>query len=695
MTRLTLLAAAALAGSVLGPGALAQSATTDTAPVRPATPLPTAADAFLPGYVAADSVSDEELARRVALFHERQAALLQADAAGDAARYAVLLDDLVSDVRTAAERPGALFDSRFRSVYASVLTEYERFYDRPALDRGDVYAVRTAGVDAVERGFDQGAPLLDHVTLPDLGTFATQVPMDVNPEVERYLQFLLKRPSHVARLQSRADTYFPMVERVLAEEGVPDELKYLAMVESALNPVAQSHAGAAGMWQFIPATGRAYGLRSEREVDDRLDPEAATRAAARHLRDLYDRFGDWQLALAGYNCNPAVIARGVRRFEDRTGQQATFWDIDHVIPRETRAYVPMFIATSLVLSNPSAYGMGEYEPGPAYAFDRVPVAGGTRLSTVARAVDVDEAVLRALNPSLKRGTVPEVRVPHMVRIPVGFYATNAEALDRLAPPEASGGQFAAATAHFGPRAVRPLAPQEHSDAVATLVARRESRRAAGPRPQRVRREAPVERYAAAAPAAVAQAEARADRAALEGGVEPAAEPVRTAEPAFVARREPTPEPAADGGAVGGEPVRVAQAAPPAEDEAAEPAVPVRTVSERRPATHRVQRGEYLYSIAREYGVSVGRLRSLNDLRSDTVHPGQTLRLSGDAPAAPRAAPARPARPATHRVRRGEHLTGIARQYDVTVRQLREWNGLSGDVVKVGQRLRVAPASARG
>ena len=664
MTRVSLLVAALAAGSVFGPGALAQSATMDTAPVRPAAALPTAADADLPGYVPADSVSDEELARRVALFHERQAALLQADAAGDEAGYALLLDDLVSDVRLAGERPGALFDSRFRSVYASVLTEYERFYDRPALDRGDVYAVRTAGIDAVERGFDAGAPLLDHVTLPDLGTFATQIPMDVNPKVERYLQFLVKRPSHVARLQSRADTYFPMVERVLAEEGVPDELKYLAMVESALNPVAQSHAGAAGMWQFIRATGRAYGLRAERDVDDRLDPEVATRAAARHLRDLYDRFGDWQLALAGYNCNPAVIARGVRRFEERTGQRATFWDIDHVIPRETRAYVPMFIATSLVLSNPQAYGMGEYEPGPAYAFDRVPVAGGTRLASVARAIDVDEAVLRALNPSLKRGRVPEVRVPHMVRIPVGFYAENAAALDRLAPPEANEPQFAAASAHFGPRAVRPLAPQEHSEAVATLVARQASRRAA--RPQRVRREAPVERYAAAPPAAVAQA--------VTGGAESVSAP-----PAFVARAEPTP--GAEAPAAAPEPVA----------EAARPAVPVRTVSakaEARPTTHRVRRGDNLTQIARQYGTTVGQLRALNGLRGDTVRPGQRLRVSGEASA-------RPARAATHRVRSGENLTQIARRYGVSLRQLREWNGLRGDTIRPGQRLRVSAGGSRG
>ena len=721
MPRLFVLAAL-VAAPVLGPSALAQSATMDTAPARPATPLPTEADALLPEFMPADSVSDDEIARRVALFHQRQAALLQADADGDAARYATLLDDLVSDVRLAAERPGALLEPRFRAVYSSILTEYERFYDRPALDRGDVYAVRTAAVDAVERGFDQGAPLLDHVTLPDLGTFATTVPMDVNPQVERYLQFLLNRPSHVQRLQSRADTYFPMVERVLAEEGVPDELKYLAMVESALNPVAQSHAGAAGMWQFIRATGRAYGLRAERDVDDRLDPEAATRAAARHLRDLYDRFGDWQLALAGYNCNPAVIARGVRRFERQTGQQATFWDIDHVIPRETRAYVPMFIATALVLSNPNAYGLEAHEPGPTYVFDRVPAAAGTRLATVARAIDVDEAVLRALNPSLKRGRVPDVRAPHMVRIPAGHYADHAEALDRLAPPEARGETYAAGTVQFGPRAVRPIAPQEHSDAVSALVARREVRRAAEPR-RPVRREAPVEHYAAAAPPDVTLAEARADAQQAAPRVAatetPAAEtappaaddavaadepaPVVEAvaappEPSFVARREPTPEPAVSEPVVE-EPVQVAEVSEPESPPVAapaEPAVPVRTVStvaEARPTSHRVRRGETLFGIAQRYGMSVREIKALNGLSNDGIRVGQRLRVDGSAPAAARPAPA--ARPTTHRVRRGDNLTRIARRYGVTLRQLREWNGLRSETIRPGQRLRVVAPGSRG
>lgn len=682
MPRLLLLAALLVAVPALSAGARAQSATTDTAPARPAQTIPASADVHLPGFVPADSVSDEELARRIATFYRRQAELLQADADGDTDRYAVLLDELVDDAHLAAQRPGLLMEPRFREVYSSVLTEYERFYDRPALDRGDVYALRTAGVDAVERGFDQGAPLLDHVTLPDLGTFTATIPMDVNPKVERYLQFLLNRPQHVQRLRTRADTYFPMIERVLAEEGVPDELKYLAMVESALVPVAQSHAGAAGMWQFIRATGRAYGLRAESEIDDRLDPEAATRAAARHLRDLYDRFGDWQLALAGYNCNPAVIARGVRRFEDRTGQTATFWDIDHVIPRETRAYVPMFIATALILSNPEAYDFPPHEPGATYTFDRIPVAGGTRITDVARIIDVDTAVLRALNPSLRRDRVPDVRVPHMFRIPAGYYADHAESLDRLAPPEAGGQRFAAETVRFGAPAVRPLAPQDHAEALVAANSRRALRRSLQPSAPVVRAE-PTAEYVAAAPAAVREQEAR--LAARRDDSAPAR---------FVARTEPTP--GVDLNEAPAEPVRVATreeetVAPPQAE-----APPVRVVSapaERAPTVHRVQRGEYLLSIAKRYGLTVNQLKAMNGLTRDVVHPGQRLRVSGDVPAAAR--PAAPARPATHRVQRGENLTEIARRYNVSIRELREWNGLSSDVIRVGQRLRLRPNGSRG
>ena len=753
--------------------AWAQSTATDAA----LSPRPAAftADDVL-GSVSADApLTDEQIARRVARLYERQARLLQADADGDQARYTQELDELVTDLNRLAQRPGIMDDARFREVYSSVLTEYERFYERPALDRGDVYAFRASAMEAVEPFFATGTPLLEHVDLPTVNTFPTTIPMDVNAKVERYITFLLKRPQHVNRLRQRSDTYLPMIERILAEEGVPDELKYLAMVESALVPAARSHAGAAGMWQFISATGRAYGLKAERELDDRLDPEKATRAAARHLRDLYDRFGDWQLALAGYNCNPAVIARAKRRFEENNDRPATFWDIDHAIPRETRAYVPMFIATALVVSNPDAYGIEPHEPGPRYVFDRIPVAGGTRLSTVASLIDADEAVLRALNPSLRRGHVPNVRVPHMLRIPVGAYAEYQDELDRLAPPEANSVQFAAETVLYGVQSFRPLEPLADSPALlaaahsvqpparsdrrrqpveapdrpaARLLAQasalqssrtsepeaQEAETSAEPQPDPVAEtSAPV---AVTTPESVAsepvaaQAEPMATRGemaepALEPTASPASEPLalreapalpepraEAAEPSPAAPPPPAPAPeralladnstesASETEDAGASIAALIEEAPAArrtpEPPAAEPAPPIRTVStasERRASNatvHTVQRGEYLLLIARQYGVTIGQLREWNDLEGSTVHPGQKLRVV----AGPAARPEPPSQ-TVHTVRSGDNLTRIARRYGVSVRQIMSWNNLSSETIRPGQRLRIQRRAARG
>lgn len=619
----------------------------------------------LPASQAADApLSEAELTRRIARLYARHAELLTASANGQSDRYATLLEGLVGDLELLAQRQGVLYDARFRELYASVLTEKEIFYGTEAIDRGDVYAVNEEAFRVI---YDVDSPLIENVALPQLPTARmakTVIPMEVTPSVERSLRFLLRKPGHVATLRQRADTYFPMVERVLAEEGVPDELKYLAMVESALNPVARSHAAAAGMWQFIRPTGAAYGLTANRELDLRLDPEVSTRAAARHLRDLYDRFGDWQLALAGYNCNPAVIARAVRRHEERTGERATFWDIDHAIPRETRGYVPMFIATSLILSNPEAYGFEAPQPGPAFVFDRIPVAPETRLSDIARIIDVDEAVLRALNPALRQGRVPGTRMPHTVRIPVGFYARHASRLDALAGPEAEGMNLVAETVDYGRRAVNPIAPAEPAEIL--LVAQRE---AEAEREEEMRR-----RAAAALPTPVA-----------------ARQPERQPEPATPRVTTPEPEPVAAATPDGADEEPEAEAPRPA------PATPpVRLASdtrEARPTTHRVSRGEHLSQIARQYNLNVRDLMGWNELTNSTIHPGQRLRLTEpegyDARAAARArAAASQPRSVTHRVRSGENLTQIARQYGVTISDIRQWNSLSGDTIRPGQRLKI-------
>src|SRR5690606_38766660 len=307
-----------------------------------------------------EPLSDREILSAIGRIYDRHARLLEAAALEDNDLVEEQLDVAMTEIQQLLAYPEVVARPRFRDLYRTVLSEYERHYGIPAdslaLPFGDIFAVRDELFDALNM-VDE--PLLEDVDVPFVTPVATTIPMTQNRLVEQSIAYLLRSPEkHLYNWMSRAQTYFPMIEKILAEEGVPDELKYLAMVESGLNPRARSWAAANGMWQFISATGRAYGLEVNSWVDERLDPEKATRAAARHLKDLHKMFGgDWQLALAGYNCSPARVKRAIARAERRLNRRATFWDIYNDIPRETRNYVPMFIAAALVSSNPDAYGV--------------------------------------------------------------------------------------------------------------------------------------------------------------------------------------------------------------------------------------------------------------------------------------------------------------------------------------------------
>ena len=243
MPRLSLAAALLLVSVPV----LAQSVPSEVAvPAR----LPQLGDADgLPASQDADApLTDAELTRRIAHLYTRHADLLTASANGQTDLYTTRLEGLVGDLQLLAQREGVLYDARFRELYSTVLTEKEIFYGVETVDRGDVYAVLDESFRAIYGADD---PLLESVELPVIPRVAlaeTVFPMEITPSVERSLRYLLRKPGHVATLRQRADTYFPMMERILAEEGVPDELKYLAMVESALNPVARSHMAAAGTW---------------------------------------------------------------------------------------------------------------------------------------------------------------------------------------------------------------------------------------------------------------------------------------------------------------------------------------------------------------------------------------------------------------------------------------------------------------
>jgi membrane-bound lytic murein transglycosylase D len=245
-------------------------------------------------------------------------------------------------------------------------------------------------------------------------TTSHDLPLTVNDEVLSFLNFF-QTPRGKAIVETglrRSGRYRDMISRVLKEEGVPQDLIYLAQAESAFQPLALSRAGARGIWQFVPWRGNEYGLKRSWWVDERQDPEKATRAAAQHLRDLYGLFGDWYLAMAAYNCGPGNVQKGV----ERTGY-ADFWELyrRNVLPRETKNYVPIIVALTLIAKDAAHYGV-QTELDPPVPSDVVKPGRAIDLRLVAETIDVDTDTLRSLNPSLLRMATPddpsfELRLP--------------------------------------------------------------------------------------------------------------------------------------------------------------------------------------------------------------------------------------------------------------------------------------------
>ena len=238
----------------------------------------------------------------------------------------------------------------------------------------------------------------------EVGAIDHDVPLTVNDPVLAYLNYF-KTPRGSAIVETglrREGRYREMVRRVLQEEGMPQDLIYLAQAESAFQPQAVSKAGARGMWQFMSFAGRKYGLQKTWWVDERQDPEKATRAAARDLRDLYGQFGDWYLAMAAYNSGAGAVLHAV----ERTGY-ADFWELYHrnVLPKETQNYVPIILALALISKDPARYGI-EFEPEPALQADTVKPGQAIDLRLVAETIDTDLETLRSLNPELLRLVTP-------------------------------------------------------------------------------------------------------------------------------------------------------------------------------------------------------------------------------------------------------------------------------------------------
>jgi membrane-bound lytic murein transglycosylase D len=466
-----------------------------------------------------------------------------------------------------------------------------------------------------------------------------------HPRVLHFLEFFQgpARPRMNVWLE-RLPRYEPMIRTELASRNLPGDLVYLGLIESGYSNTAVSRSRAVGMWQFMRGTGRQYGLRIDKWVDERRDPIRATRAAAQHLADLTSRLGSHYLAAAAYNAGMGRVLRGLNRMGDAPGPAPSEDEDDAVgsdeeepvaddqffrlsdtryLRRETRDYVPKLIAATMIAKQPEKYGFPPIPDVPPYAVDSVPVTEATSLETVARASGAPAEEIIALNAHFVRRITPPVPVA-WVRVPPGRGVATTEALAALPDSER-------------------IAPVTH------VVRRGETVRSIAPK------------YGLTA-SELAAFNPDVPTSRLKAGVTLRV-PGHARVKGLLARDASE--------AAGG--VRVGSA-----------------------GTHLVRRGETLGEIARAYRVSVGHLRAWNGLGgSSLIRAGQRLRVRPPTGSASRAVASQAPAPdgSTHLVRRGETLSGLARRYGVSVADLMAANGLeSSRSLRAGARLRIPAPS---
>lgn len=433
-------------------------------------------------------------------------------------------------------------------------------------------------------------------------------PIDLNDKVLAWVHaFTTTKRGFMERSLSRASRYLPMVRQIFAEENVPTDLAYLAVIESGYLNNAASYAKAVGMWQFIRSTGRIYGLGGNGWVEERRDPVKATRAAARYLKRLYELSGDWYLALASYNAGPLTTERAILNLGTRN-----FWDMyrSRWLRTETKNYVPEMCAAVLVGRFPERYGL-KVEQLPPYVYETVDVDRMTSLPVLARYADTDVDALRELNPELLRGSTPPGR--YVLRVPPGQSGVTARALARIPAGQRldfqtykirKGQTLAKVAARFNlseedlleanglTRAqFKPGRTIQVPPPPATPIDNRDLR-------SRVERARTIEdRPLESLPAIPAPgAGTSLDKAAEE--------PAAPVEPAVEPTVRPSPAPRG-------------HAEKPAPRPAPEPRIP---------AVHVVKRGETLFAIAERYNLDLKDLRKLNRIKKNTIAPGQRLKL---------------------------------------------------------------------
>ncbi|WBA41603.1 LysM peptidoglycan-binding domain-containing protein [Hymenobacter canadensis] len=606
----------------------------------------------------------------------------------------------------------------------------------------DSLAAEPVPVDSVRLAWLQTPPELRDLVGDRINCFETDAPHTFNPAVMSFVKLFTERNrKYIQRVLERENVYFPLFEKYLAKYNLPTDLKYLAVVESALIPTAKSPVGATGLWQFMGPTAGDLRLRRDDWVDERMNPEKSTEAACKHLRYLYGIFHDWELVLAAYNWGAGSMQRVMRR----TGKK-TFWDLYPHLPKETRNYVPTFTAIMYSMQYAQAHQL--HSPDLKYryaeAMDTLQVGGhALDLHRLSQACGLpDSAALLRYNPELRRSWLPEGYRAYAVQIPAAnrpqLAVVDRETLFDYCRPQADLPQplqpLMARLEGVVPFPTRTLAasggPREEPEAAAPrfrrvrhTVRRGESVAAVAERydvtPAQLARWNALRKGKALVPGKqlvvfvpIATPSAPPARALASADRKPSVPPRLTSPAARTTGTAPTTASMAEMAAAA-EPLKAAIASRNPQlisQEAATTAATLAATDDSVPTTYTVRRGDNLAKLAESRGLTISQLMAWNQLESEKVMPGQKLRLAApdddSTPSTvrlvsprttqkPVAAARKRPEPAVadhkvHLVQKGDTLYNISRRYQgITVEELRRLNHLTSDEVKPGQKLIVA------